>query len=384
MKILHLIVDHQVIERTLGIYEKVFPGSNDVLLFPMFNENREIKHLDHYKSSKYVKVGEGKKTALQVNFSEYTYLVAHYLTMDMISFIKEAPPSIHFTWEIYGWDLYNQFLTLKGFDLTSISTARFEKYGYLKKYLPNLFDLALYATGHNVNFTHQKRAAFDYICSRVNSLQYCCYYDAKYVEQYANRSINSYEIFNYSLKTVLGDLIDTPFFEGTDILIGNSASFTNNHMYIYKYIKDVQVNNDTRLIIPLSYGGPAKYVNDVKTLYSNKWPDKVDTLLDYMPLHEYNKMFLRLRCMILSAWRQESQGTAIMGFYLGIKVFMSERSPLYRWFKDCGFIVYSLEKSSESDYSRGLNEEEKLHNRHIVLERYNEIAFEETLKFHFK
>lgn len=384
MRILHLIVDHQVIERTLGIYEKVFPGSNDVILFPMFNKNREIKHLNHYKSSRYVNVGEGKNVALKINFSEYSHIVAHYLTMDMVSFIKEVPQSIHFTWEIYGWDLYNQFLTHKGFELTSISIAPYEKYGYFKKYMPNLFDLALYATGHNVNFTYQKKAAFEFICSRVNSLQYCCYYDAKYVEQYAKRSIESYEIFNYSLNTVLGELIDKPFFEGTDILIGNSASFTNNHMYIYKYINDIQVNNDTKFIIPLSYGGPAKYVQDVQTLYSNKWPDKVDILLDYMPLHEYNKIFLRLRCMILSAWRQESQGTAIMGLYLGVKVIMSERSPLYKWFKECGFVVFSLEKSNKTDYNSGLRYVEKLHNRNIVLERYNEQAFEETLKLHFK
>ena len=42
MKILHLISDHQVIERALDFYDKVFPNKNDVLIFP---DSLPLKHI---------------------------------------------------------------------------------------------------------------------------------------------------------------------------------------------------------------------------------------------------------------------------------------------------------------------------------------------------
>ena len=46
MKILHLIIDHQVIERMLGVYENVFPYHNDVIIFSL---TTNFKHLHKYK-----------------------------------------------------------------------------------------------------------------------------------------------------------------------------------------------------------------------------------------------------------------------------------------------------------------------------------------------
>ena len=94
----------------------------------------------------------------------------------------------------------------------------------------------------------------------------------------------------------------------------------------------------------------------------------------------YNQIFLKVRSMIMSAWRQESIGTIIMGFYLGVKVFMSERSPLYKWFVDCGFNVFAIETAKEEDLDTPLSIKDKQRNREIVLERYNEERIARSLK----
>lgn len=224
-----------------------------------------------------------------------------------------------------------------------------------------------------------KKQQFNYISQRVNSVQYCCYYDAKYIEDYTHRKIHSYEIFNYSLSEVLGDLQDVSFYEGRDIMVGNSASYSNNHLYVLKYLSRI-LGHKVKLIIPLSYGGCKKYADEVEDAYESTFPQGIEALRNYLPLHVYNKTFLRLKAMILSAWRQESQGTAIMGFYLGIKVFMSEKSPLYKWFLDCGFKVFALEAARQEDFDRPLTLEEKQRNREIVLERYNEERIAQTFK----
>lgn len=369
MKILHLINDHQVIERTLGVYENIFPKQNDVLLF---NNMAEIKHLDKYASVPVVTSKNLKSVAKSYDFSGVTYVIAHYMTMDKIDFIKFVPKDIHVCWEVYGYDLYNQFLEPNGYQISYTDPRPYLKYSFAIQHLNVLFKIGLILKGYKAPFTWQKNREFKYISNRINSIQYCCSYDAKFIEKYSHRSIPSYEVFNYSLSEVLGDLKDSPFTSGKHILVGNSASFSNNHLYVLGFLKKVGLTPNTKLIMPLSYGGTTKYADFVEKEYCYAFPQKVNTLRDYMPLHEYNKMFLDINSCIMSAWRQESIGTIIMCLYLGIKVFMSNKSPLYKWLVECGFKLFELESVTHESLESPLDDDIRQFNRHLVLERYSE------------
>jgi hypothetical protein len=383
MKILHLITDHQVIERTLGIYEEVFPNCNKVLVFP--TNNKPFKHLKKYASYPKVNFSNLKQVANDYDFSGITHVIIHYLSLEKLDFIKNVPKKVHVCWEIYGYDLYDQFLNLNGYPLYyKIDPYKYYYHGYYLKHFETLYNTWLFLKGYKYRYKWQRLRQFNYICKRVDCIQYCCGYDAKIVEEYAQRTIPSYEIFNYSLSEVLGDLKDIPFFEGKDILIGNSASFSNNHYYGLDYLKKIGIPDGATLIIPLAYGGIGKYPDDVEQSFNQAFSGRVETYRAYMPLHEYNMTFLRLNAMILSHWRQESQGTAIMGFYLGVKVFMSSRNPLYQWFVDCGFTVFCIEDATKEDLSTPLDIEKRKQNRRIVMERYNEDAFSNTLRLNIK
>ena len=370
MKILHLINDHQVIERTLGVYEELFPQQNEVLLFV---EKKEPKHLNKYASSKRVTSRNIRQIAESIDFSDITYVIAHYMTMDKIDFIKYIPKNIHVCWEVYGYDLYNQFLEPNGYKIAyTDSTPYLRKSVALIKHFRLLFNLCLIIKGYKYPFKWQKNKQFRYIANRIDSIQYCCRYDAVFIENFAQRQIPSYEVFNYSLTEVLGDLKDSPFTKGKHILVGNSASFSNNHLYVLEYLNKIELSSDIKLIMPLSYGGTPKYVNDVEKQFRDVFPSRVRTLREYMPLHEYNKMFLDVNSCIMSAWRQESIGTIIMCLYLGIKVFMSNRSPLYKWLEECGFKLFELESATHESLESPLDDDIRLFNRHLVLERYSE------------
>ena len=378
MRILHLISDHQVIERTLGVYESVFPGRNEVLVFSP--QGKPFTRLKGKYEGQIVDGNNLSSFARGYDYSNITHIIAHYMSMDKIDFIKFVPDHIHVCWEIYGYDLYNQFLFPLGLNIFSEKTYKYTKYPLLSHYFKPLLNFILMIKGVKYCFRWQIKKQFKFITGRVDSLQYCCKYDAKFVEDFAGRTIPSYEVFNYSLKEVLGDLEGSVFFDGKDILIGNSASLSNNHLYILDCLRKVNISNDSKLIIPLSYGGTKQYADTVANEYKKVYSDQLEVLREYMPLHEYNNIFLRLRAIILSAWRQESQGTAIMAFYLGIKVFMSERSPLYKWFVDCGFIVFTIESLDNNSFEQMLSDEEKMHNRQIVVNRYNESRIAQTLK----
>ena len=379
MRILHLITNHQVVERTLGIYESVFPGKNEVLVFYLWED---FNRLEKYKGYPNVNRNNVRKVAKGYDFSEITYIVAHYMRMDMIDFIRYAPSRVKVCWEIYGHDLYNQFLEPNGYPLYYSSPADYEEHSFFKKTFPFIFKAIFELKGDKYLFKSQINKQFKYISNRTSVVQYCCRYDELLLEEYSNRKYESYEVFNYSLKEVLGDLVDAPFSSGQDILVGNSASFSNNHLYILDFLKDKIIPEGTCLIMPLSYGGSPKYVNRVESSFRQYFPDNIKTIKDYMPIAEYNQIFKRIRIMVLSAWRQEAHGTAIMGFYMGIKVIMSSRSPLFKWFRECGFIVFDLESINDRFFDP-LSAAECLHNRELVLDKYKEENFINNLQAHF-
>lgn len=382
MRILHLIIDHQVIERTLGIYERLYPKSNDVLIFSSSEQKGIFKHLTTHKNCEVILWGKGSESGKVFNFHNYSHIIAHYLTLDMVDFIEQAPSTIDVTWEVYGWDLYNQFQKQLNYEITYTNAAPYIKYGYLKEYFPFLYDLLYCLKGHHIVFNFQIEKKFKFICSRLNAIQHGCSFDAKLIQQYGKRNILSYEVFNYSLKEVLGDLYGKAFSTGESILIGNSASFSNNHLYCLKHLKN-RLSTNTSLIIPLSYGGSLRYAEMVQSRFTKDFGANVEVIKEYMPLHEYNKIFLNIKTMVMSAWRQESVGTIIMGLYLGIKVVLSKKGPLYEWFKEKGFVVYPLEELSY-DINVGLTLGEQTYNRSRLLECYDIRIFEGNIKQHIK
>ena len=381
MKILHLIIDHQVIERMLGIFETHFPNSNDVLIF---SNNSIFKHLKSHADCTRVSNDKVKTFAKSFDFDNYNYIVAHYLTFEMIDFINTAPHNINVCWEIYGADLYNQFLTPMGYPLQFTNAQQYEsaKVKILRKL--GLLKIAQFVLSGSIKqFDFIKIRYFKMITKRLDSIAVGCIGDAILFEKYSGRDIPVFKYFNYSLKETLGELYSAPFREDNrKILIGNSASLSNNHFYVLNYLLNLNLD-DSEFIIPLSYGGVSKYKDDVMRRFTETFPNQIEYILDYKPLHEYNKMFLNVNVMIMSSWRQESIGTIVMGLYLGIKIFMSNKSPLYFSLINEGFIIFKIEKITEESIKSSLSVEVKEHNRSLLLNLYNEDAFAKELKRQF-
>lgn len=380
MKILHLISDHQVIERTLCVFEDIFPNKNEVLIFS--NES-DLKHVVKYGRHKIVSKRNYKKIIKEFDFSEITYVIVHYLSFEKIEFIKCIPQHIHICWDIYGGDFYNQFLHVMGYELYYSNPIKYSKYYYLKRFFPSLFKMLLYIKGNRPVYERIIKKQFNYISHRINSLSVCCSGEVALFEKYSGVTLPYFEIFKYSLRETLGDLYDSDFSKGNDILIGNSASFTNNHLYVFQQLKGVDIDK-SNLVIPISYGGIPKYISEIKMTYAEKYHQNVTFITQYLPLCEYNKMFMSMKIMILSSWRQESLGTIIMGLYLGIKIYLSKKNPLYDWFINLGCKIYCIEELTTDDFGLMLKCFEKKNNRAIILKHYSSENIKSNIRNHFK
>lgn len=380
--ILHLIIDHQVIERSLGIYEELFPNRNRVLIF---SDMTSFKHLSKYADNTIVSRHNIKDVASFYDFTNVKYVIAHYLTFEMVDFVREMPKSIHFCWEIYGYDLYNQFLDKQGYKLYYTNPFKYaDWHPVFRTYFRELFDILLELKGYKYKSKRSIRKCFNYITKRTNSIGVCCEGDKTVLEKFSKRNYSSFDFCNYSLKETLGNLYGHDYSNGTKVLVGNSASFSNNHMYVLKYLKKNALAHESKIMMSLSYGGTDSYKEMVMREYNKEFAGNVECLLSYMPLHEYNNIFLQLNSLVLCAWRQESIGTIFMGFYLGLRIYMSKKSPLYTSLSKLGFYVFTIESSDINDINVPLELTKREHNRNLLFNTFNEKRISQNLLNHFK
>jgi dTDP-N-acetylfucosamine:lipid II N-acetylfucosaminyltransferase len=113
-----------------------------------------------------------------------------------------------------------------------------------------------------------------------------------------------------------------------DILVGNSASATSNHLEVFVQLAASDLRN-RRVIVPLSYGDPW-YRDRVceegrKILGSSFHP-----LLDFMPLEKYLQLQRRCSVAIFNHVRQQALGNIMSTMTSGARVVMNARSPVFR------------------------------------------------------
>ncbi len=138
------------------------------------------------------------------------------------------------------------------------------------------------------------------------------------------------------------------------------------------------------MIVPLSYSGSKNYKKIVIERGKNLFGENFCPLTDFLPLAEYNELMTSAAVAIYANWRQEAIGNIIIALYLGAKVFISGRNPVFAWAQGHDLIVSELEGLTQRELDTPLTAEEKLHNRRILAELYNKERFSDLVKDTFQ
>lgn len=122
------------------------------------------------------------------------------------------------------------------------------------------------------------------------------------------------------------------------ILLGNSASKTNNHIEALEKLKACDEVIDS-IICPLSYGGSKKYVDRVIQVGKELFGDKFQPLCDFMPKEEYFQMMRRVDMGVYNYNRQEGLGNIWSLILSGKTVYMKHDTSTTSFFKRNGIVV---------------------------------------------
>lgn len=125
-----------------------------------------------------------------------------------------------------------------------------------------------------------------------------------------------------------------------NILVGNSADPTNNHAEIFDKLSAYQQKN-IKIICPLSYG-PADNAERIAKLGKERFGDKFEPLLDFMPFENYLELLGQIDIAVFAHKRQQGMGNTISLLGLGKKVYM--RNDVTQWglFSELGVRVFDI------------------------------------------
>lgn len=372
---LHILPDEKIVSRTISIFEMVFP-----------NENKYVILLSNGLKSRYVE----ENSNLQIGIlkygtkgfwdyigdtSCYDSIIIHYLSEESASFVNSIThPNIY--WIEWGGDLYNTFLFKRGFRLYRDEKliARM-KYPYLPFVLYSKISAYL---------RERKEAKFHQAVYKIKYFLPDSMYDEyplflNYYKEFNHLIYKKF--FYYPIDIILGeDLIDKRV-NGFSVIVGNSCSFTNNHLYIFDLLKMEGVGNE--IIAPLSYSGNQCYRKYLTRKGYDFFEDKFTPLINYVSLSDYNKILLRANSFIYGNLRQEAVGNILIAFFIGGKIFLDEQNPLYDFYKSIGLHFYSLSEISKDNLNTSLDSCYVDINRKILYNLYSSEVLLKTIRASF-
>lgn len=355
--ILHLVNDEKIINRTISIFDEAFPSEN---LFVVCNKTGGFKYVTKQKN-----VLNRVEFLEKKNQYKFSKVYIHFLNKRKMDIIKELSlDDAAVYWIVWGADLYNKLLEPVGFKIFDNSSSYFKRvnrFNHIRKRAKNF--LRKKKAKQTISFIKEH---IDYIVTDSTENDYD--YLLKYYPEL--KHIPWKDFFYYPIDEILsGELINASVF-GNDIMIGNSASQTNNHEYAMKHLLNLDLSN-RKVYLPLSYSVKKDYLKAVVKFGKKNLKSNFTPIFDFMPLKAYNELQASISVAIFGNWRQEAIGNILISLYLGAKVFLPSQNPIVEWANIHGLKVFTLEEMTQDMIDTPLSNEYKNKNKEILIALYN-------------
>ncbi len=365
-KIAHISTfDSNYIDKYYKIFEKLKDEYDSDFFYPYEETTNQIKYAKLQK----VSIVDFLSTEFSNLLKKYSFVV-HYGMTELSSTIVELNPTLKHVWIGFGFDYYDVIYEDE-------KQMYFEQTRKIAEYIEELNKQRL-----SSNSKATKEAYF--ILTKkpdkkeiFRIVKFFCPAGPGEVENLLNKigypfpqgigwpvnSANEYELY-FKLENFMKNISET-----NDILLGNNAYPTNNHVEMLDFL--YKIDFAEKIICPLSYGNPI-YANLVKNYGEKIFRDRFVALTQYLPEEEYFKTVLPCSNVIMYQLRQQALKNINAMLFLGKKVFISENNPIYKPYTETiGFKIFSIEelfKNPNLLYEK-LSEEDKKRNKEIILEK---------------
>lgn len=353
IKVLHLVRDDKFIDRTLDCFEQDGRFESSCIMIAD-NPDYKFKYIINFDKIRICCDKKAIKRELQRR--DYDVLFIYALTDYYI--INYIPDDKIVIWWAWGYDIYgsHRFLNIplyKPLTKKYIQVINSPLSKRLKNYLINspIFTIP--------GFIRKSRAI-----KRIDYFQPVIHTEFEMMQNVKGfRAKEFYYPKDHYFTAWIEDELPE---HGGNIIIGNSATFLNNHLDVWSKVKDY-IPKSSKVFFPVSYGDPVL----VDYLLSKIKSNNVEFLRNFMPLNDYYNLVDTCSYAIFGVLREAAMGNIYRCVAKGIKLFLYKDSIPYHYLKDLGCEVYAIEEIDENSFMLPLTKDEAIKNRLCLIKDKN-------------
>lgn len=359
--IVHIATDEKFINAAYDIYEKAFPGNNK--FFILKEESDEIIYLNRTYDYFILNTTAGFIDSIIEYCFGARVVVFHGMNEFQAKVALEINiPKLKYVWSPFGIEVNNNNAIVKNLPIGPITYKKFVYSfgGYFKEILRPIYYLVVKGKKDPYKGVRMALQSMDFV-SGLDKEEFLKYHEYGIVKP----TVKHFRFSYYPIDYVKNYIEYTT--KENHILLGNSATLTNNHLELFKILEDLDLRN-FKIFAPLSYGNKiyADYIIDVG---AKMFGQRFNPIIKFIPFEEYQRFLSSCAIVIMNHYRTQAAGNVLTSLYLGSKVYLSEKSTLYQYLKRIGCIVFSVERDLVAENCEVLSLltiTERAHNKSII------------------
>jgi dTDP-N-acetylfucosamine:lipid II N-acetylfucosaminyltransferase len=360
LKIAHFVEDEKFIDLAYESFEAVAPGVN---YFFVPGRDRPLRYIKRTPVS-FVPTLSFRNPFFFRYLRSYSFVVLHSVTGFNAHLLAYAPKGIKFIWIGHGYDYYDMIC-----DQSELLLERTKRIA--SKFRGNKRNHHVWGQAKDIGRRLLlKSLAGPELVSKVQFFAPVLFAEYEMIRRRFGDKVAPYIDWNYGELSLFKDEEGKESsLKGTSILVGNSATVTNNHIDALEQLAAVGIGGRT-IICPLSYGdkGYAEYVEDAgRSLFGNRF----FALRSFLPYEEYVSLISQCSFVVMNHLRQQALSNINAMLFKGGRVFLNSRSPQFRYYREAGVKLHSTEDitSTPELLSTPMDGEDIYTNRQVLRSR---------------
>jgi hypothetical protein len=358
-KVLHYGLDEKFMPFVRKVYEAAFPGRNR---FRVMLSARVTPRFFHPAGPRErISPRYWFSADLKHDLDWCDCVVVHFMTPWFAKAIRVAPPGALVVWGAWGGDFYHLIPAYAG-SLYLCDTGRLvaQLSGWRVPGPGRAFELAVDWLLRAFLPVWERD-----VIDRIDAVTMLPAEHRMLADAVPGFRARHVQLHYYSVEDVFAR--GPAAIQGSDILVGNSATPTNNHLEAFALLRGIDLG-DRRIVVPLGYG-MADYAEAVCAAGARSFGARFVPLRGFLPLEEFNRAIAGCSTVIMNHVRQQAFGTINTALFKGAKVFLRPENPLLAFYRGLGARLFGLPHGNpdRDELLAPLSEAERQANRQALL-----------------
>jgi dTDP-N-acetylfucosamine:lipid II N-acetylfucosaminyltransferase len=277
------------------------------------------------------------------------FIVMHSLNPEFGKALLKLPKRIPVSWFLWGYGMYSlPKLRFQQFSLrTKAWIKSVDRFGEFKNGLKSfsifrkLHSLIYPGGDDSIGVTLKAIRKIDFIAAIVRE-------DYEMFSRHYGSHLAFIPCINAHIRQIAGSIVDAHINpDASHILIGNSNTPTCNYHDAIKLVETLG-HKGMKAYIIMSYGDNEAYSSEIARYAACQKRVDFEIITEFIPLQEYIALLQNCSVGIFHHYRQQAMGNIVAMLYMGARVYLCERNPVYSYLKRHGIHVFSIEEDAPS------------------------------------